>query len=148
MADIFSKTKRSDVMSRIHGAGNKDTELALANLFRIHRITGWRRQIKIKAKSGKRLFTVRPDFIFPKLKFAIFVDGCFWHGCPRHATRPKSNRVFWDKKLSRNRERDRFQSRALRRAGWMVIRIWECALHRQQGRTLSRLQRALIVAGL
>ncbi len=68
MADVFTKAKRSEVMSRIRGRGNKATELALAKLLRRHRITGWRRN---QAVFGK------PDFIFPKLKLAVFVDGCF-----------------------------------------------------------------------
>ena len=145
MADVFSKAKRSAVMARIRLRGNKDTELALAKLFRQQKITDWRRQVNLTVGrrrrkeahsfkknpvrvSSTRLLRVRPDFIFPKLKLAIFVDGCFWHGCPRHATQPKSNRVFWKKKLSQNISRDRRVNRALRRLGWQVIRIWECSL--------------------
>ncbi len=69
---------------------------------------------------------MRPDFVFPKLKLAVFVDGCFWHGCPKHATRPKNNRVFWDKKLAGNKTRDLLVTKTLKRANWRVIRIWEC----------------------
>jgi len=147
MADVFSKAKRSAVMSRIRGRDNKDTELALAKLFRRHKFTGWRRQVQIKiVKSGNQNFSVRPDFIFPKLKLAVFVDGCFGHGCPSHATKPKSNRTFWRDKLAGNKTRDRRVNRVLRSARWQVIRIWECALRRQPERTLARLQRALTAA--
>ena len=66
VADVFTKAKRSEVMSRIRGRGNKDTELALAKLFRQHKITGWRRNQKIFGK---------PDFVFPKIRLALFVDG-------------------------------------------------------------------------
>src|SRR6266850_3377574 len=97
MPDVFTKAKRSEVMSRIRGRGNKDTELALAKLFRAHSFGGWRRSQPVFGK---------PDFIFPKLKLAVFVDGCFWHGCPRHATKPKNNRAFWRRKLSSNTARD------------------------------------------
>jgi len=89
MSDIFTKTKRSEVMSRILGRGNTDTEVALAKFFRRNKITGWRRNQKIFGK---------PDFIFPKPKLAIFVDGCFWHDCPKHETKPKNNRTFWKNK--------------------------------------------------
>ena len=116
MPDVFTKAKRSDVMSRIRGSGNKDTELALIKLFRQHRITGWRRHQKVFGK---------PDFSFREKRLAVFVDGCFWHGCPRCYSRPKSNRKFWDAKIARNRERDREVTLELRRLGWRVIRIWE-----------------------
>ena len=149
MADIFTKAKRSEVMSRIRSRGNKDTEVALGKLFRRHGITGWRRQVQVvtsprpSPQRGEGV-KVRPDFIFPKLKLAVFVDGCFWHGCPRHATKPKSNRAFWNQKLKRNKERDRFQTRALRRAGWQVIRVWECALKKNPLKCVERIQRVLL----
>ena len=81
MPDVFTKTKRSEVMSRIRGRGNKDTELALAKLLRANGIKGWRRHFEIrKAESGKQKFKVRPDFVFQKSKLAVLVDGCFWRG--------------------------------------------------------------------
>jgi DNA mismatch endonuclease (patch repair protein) len=123
MADVFTKSKRSEVMSRIRGRGNKDTELALAMLMRRHRISGWRRNRPVFGK---------PDFIFPKLRLAVFVDGCFWHGCPRHATKPHHNAAFWRKKLAGNKARDRLVTRTLRRADWRVLRIWEHELTRQK----------------
>jgi DNA mismatch endonuclease (patch repair protein) len=116
MSDVFTKAKRSAVMSRIRGHGNKDTELALMKLFRQHRITGWRRNQKVFGK---------PDFIFRLQKIAVFVDGCFWHGCPRCYRKPKSNRKFWENKITRNRRRDREVGRKLRNAGWRVIRFWQ-----------------------
>ena len=85
MADIFTKAKRSDVMSRMRGSGNKDTELRLIGIFKTHGITGWRRRWPLEGKT---------DFVFPKLKLAVFVDGFFWHGCPVHATQPKQNADF------------------------------------------------------
>jgi DNA mismatch endonuclease (patch repair protein) len=129
MADVFTKSKRSEVMSRIRGRGNKATELALAKLLRRHRINGWRRNQPVFGK---------PDFVFPKLKLAIFVDGCFWHGCPRHATKPKNNRAFWRRKLSSNKARDVLVTRALRRAGWRVLRVWEHELAKKNSARLLR----------
>src|SRR5271170_6573395 len=115
MPDVFTKTKRSEVMSLIRGRGNKNTEVALAKLFRRNKITGWRRHQKIFGK---------PDFIFRQMRLALFVDGCFWHGCPKHGTKPKGNAAFWKNKFSRNIVRDRLVTRTLRKAGWRVLRIW------------------------
>lgn len=68
---------------------------------------------------------VRPDVVFAKAKVAVFVDGCFWHGCPTHATTPKSNTSYWGPKLAANEARDRRVDAALASEGWRVIRIWE-----------------------
>jgi DNA mismatch endonuclease, patch repair protein len=116
MSDVFTKEKRSEVMSRIKGKGNKDTELAMIQILRKFHISGWRRN---QAVLGK------PDFVFPKQKLALFVDGCFWHACPQHATMPKNNRPFWEKKLGGNVERDAYVTRQLRKMGWRVVRVWE-----------------------
>jgi len=137
MADVFSKAKRSEVMSRIHGRGNKNTELVLATLLRRHRISGWRRN---------QLVFGKPDFIFPAAKLAVFVDGCFWHGCPKHATNPKSNRSFWANKLGRNKARDLVVTRKLRKQRWRVVRIWEHDLRRAE-QCISRIRRALELKG-
>jgi DNA mismatch endonuclease (patch repair protein) len=135
MADVFTNSKRSEVMSRIRGRGNKDTELTLMKLLRTHSITGWRRHQPVFGK---------PDFVFPKLRVAVFVDGCFWHGCPQHGTRPKQNRKFWDTKLTRNRARDRQVTRKLRAEGWKVLRIWEHSLKIPES-VIARIHRALAI---
>ncbi len=136
MPDVFTKAKRSEVMSRIRSRGNKDTELALIRVFRAQRITGWRRH---QAVFGK------PDFVFPKLKLAVFVDGCFWHACPLHTTKPRNNAAFWRKKFAANQARDRLVTRTLRARGWRVLRIWEHELAR---RNEARLRRRLGRAGI
>jgi len=119
MPDIFTKRKRSKIMSRIRSRGNKETELRLASIFRSHRISGWRRHLQLPG---------RPDFAFPRHRLAIFVDGCFWHSCPKHGAEPVSNSGYWKPKLRRNRSRDRSVARQLRNKGWRVIRLWEHAL--------------------
>lgn len=68
---------------------------------------------------------LRPDVVFTRPKVAVFVDGCFWHSCPVHGTRPKRNADYWTPKLERNVARDRANDEALRNAGWTVLRIWE-----------------------
>jgi DNA mismatch endonuclease (patch repair protein) len=135
MSDVFTKAKRSEVMSRIRGCGNKDTELALAKLLRRHGIKGWRRNQPVFGK---------PDFVFQKIKLAIFVDGCFWHGCSKHATKPANNRAFWSRKLSSNKKRDQVVNKILRKAGWRVLRIWEHELTRKnETRLVQRIKRVL-----
>jgi DNA mismatch endonuclease, patch repair protein len=134
MADVFTKAKRSEVMSRIRSRGNRDMELALARLLRVAGICGWRRHLEIrKAETGKQKFKVRPDFVFRQVRLALFVDGCFWHGCPKHATKPANNRAFWRRKLAGNKKRDALVTRTLRRAGWRVVRIWEHELAKAEG---------------
>ena len=133
MADVFTKRKRSEVMSKIRSHGNRDTELVLASLLRKHRIAGWRRH--------KPVFG-RPDFVFPVQSVAVFVDGCFWHGCPRHYSKPKGNAKFWRTKLEQNRKRDRRVTRKLRRDGWRVIRIWEHQLRTPEA-LIRKIQSAL-----
>jgi len=116
MPDVFTKEKRSEVMSRIKGKGNKDTELVMIQILQKNHISGWRRN---QAVLGK------PDFVFPKQKIALFVDGCFWHGCPKHSNMPKNNREFWKNKLEGNIKRDKNVSRELRKTRWKVVRVWE-----------------------
>lgn len=131
MPDTFTKQKRSEMMSRIRSAGNKGTELRLVQIFRTNSITGWRRGSKLPGK---------PDFVFPKQRLAVFVDGCFWHGCPKHATWPKTRAAFWKAKIEGNRSRDRRVNRALRQRGWVVGRVWEHALRRKdEARTVRGL---------
>lgn len=147
MPDVFTKAKRSEVMSRIRSRGNKDTELRLCAVFRTQGITGWRRHVSLTLKSpatqqGPVRGRVRPDFVFRREKIAIFVDGCFWHGCPEHYRRPKGNRRFWDAKITRNIERDAVVTKALRKAGWRVLHLWEHELAKKRElRLLARLRR-------
>lgn len=131
--DIFTKAKRSAVMSRIRGHGNKGTELALMKLFRQHRITGWRRRQDVFGK---------PDFLFRRNRLALFVDGCFWHGCPRHCKIPAGNRGFWKKKFAANKARDRRVNRELRKLGWRVVRIWEHDLAKRGGACVQKIRAA------
>lgn len=140
MADVFEPAKRSAVMARILGRGNKATELRMIDLFRADGITGWRRGVALFGK---------PDFVFAKARVAVFVDGCFWHrhpGC-KFCYTPKSRMEFWSPKFERNVVRDRLVTRTLRQAGWKVVRIWECDLSpRRVTRPMNRLRKALTEA--
>ena len=119
MTDVFTKAKRSEVMSNIRGKGNKSTEIKLLQLFKENGIKGWRRHQPLPGK---------PDFVFTKERLAVFVDGCFWHGCPRCYIKPKQNAKFWRDKIGGNKKRDQRVAQQLRRDGWSVCRIWECRL--------------------
>lgn len=115
MADVWPIAKRSEVMGLIRSNGNAETELQFIKLLRKHHISGWRRRQPLLGK---------PDFVFPKERVAVFVDGCFWHGCPKCYRRPKSHQKYWDAKVARNRARDRFVSKELKKGGWSVVRFW------------------------
>lgn len=124
---------RSQLMSRVRGRGNKSTEEKLVTLLRAAGIKGWRRHLHLPGT---------PDFGFPTERLAIYVDGCFWHGCPRCYTRPATNQDFWDKKVEDNRARDQRVNGELRRRGWTLIRIWAHTL-KNEAAVIRRIQKAL-----
>jgi len=122
-------------MSRIRSRGNRGTELALIQYFRSHHISRWRRHWPLVGK---------PDFVFPRSRLVIFVDGCFWHRCPKHGTQPTTNRKYWKKKFARNKARDRLVNRTLRRLGWRIVRVWQHELKRKnESRLMRRIQQQL-----
>ena len=106
-------------MRLVKDKGNKSTELKSITFFRHNHITGWRRLHPLFGK---------PDFVFPRKRVAIFVDGCFWHGHNCRNTKPETNKEYWTQKISRNQKRDLAVSEYLRFKNWIVIRIWECQL--------------------
>lgn len=134
MADVHTRSVRSFNMSRVRSRGNRSTELNLIALFRTAGVTGWRR--------NSVLFG-RPDFVFPARRVALFVDGCFWHGCRRRCKPPPRNSDFWELKISQNRKRDRLVSKTLRDEGWTVLRIWEHDLAGNHRAVLRRIRCAL-----
>lgn len=83
----------------------------------------------------------RADIVFRFAKIAIFVDGCFWHGCPKHGTQAKSNAEFWENKIKRNRERDEETNQLLKKAGWKVIRVWE---HENPEKASAKIQKIVL----
>lgn len=87
---------------------------------------------------------IRPDVAFTRRRVAVFLDGCFWHGCPEHGRPPKTNNSYWLPKLARNVERDREQTRILTDAGWAVVRVWE---HVSLDEAVSEISAALRAAG-
>lgn len=130
--DIVAPETRSRMMANIRGKGNRSTELKMASILRQSKIWGWRRHVPIFGK---------PDFVFRGHKLAVFVDGCFWHGCPC-ATIPKQNRKFWVNKIESNKKRDRKVVRHLKNNGWHVVRFRECTLDKE-AKIITRLNRVL-----
>lgn len=117
--DIVSPEQRSRNMSRIRGSDTKP-EVALRSAL-------WRRGLRFRKKTRLR---GKPDVVFPTERVVVFVDGCFWHRCPEHQTRPAANAEFWDDKLSGNVARDRRVDEALEREAWTVVRVWEHEVER------------------
>jgi DNA mismatch endonuclease, patch repair protein len=113
MVDTFSKEKRSKIMSSIHSKNTKP-ELCL-------RKSLWAKGLRYRVQYGKE----KIDIAFPSKKIAVFVDGCFWHGCPIHSHLPKSNEEYWIPKLKKNIERDKAKNERLEAQGWKVLHFWE-----------------------
>jgi DNA mismatch endonuclease (patch repair protein) len=136
MADWLTRKQRSRNMSSIRSTGNRSTEQTFMKLLRDAHISGWRRHLPLPG---------RPDFAFPSQRVLVFVDGCFWHGCPKCYRLPDDNRDYWTAKLNTNRRRDRRVSRMLIAKGWKVLRLWEHALETNAGRhrAVRRLTTAL-----
>jgi DNA mismatch endonuclease, patch repair protein len=115
MADIFSLEKRSSVMSKIKSKGSKIEAVMRKTL----------RKNKLSFRSQHRKLPGKPDFFLPKTGLVIFVDSCFWHGCRYHGTMPKSNKLFWKKKIEGNKTRDAKVNLAYKKMGLKILRIWE-----------------------
>lgn len=133
MADVLTPEQRRLNMSRIRGSNTKP-EKALRSVlhaeglrFRIHR----------------RDIPGCPDVVFPRLKIAVFVDGCFWHGCPEHQTMPRTNSSFWKQKLRRNCERDKAVTQRLEAADWKVLRFWEHEVRQEISSVAQRVKRTV-----
>ena len=117
MPDRFSKEVRSNIMSKIRGKDTRPEILLRRAIFR----SGCRYSLKHRFKE----LNFRPDLVLVSRKTCIFIDGCFWHGCPKCYKEPKSNKKYWIPKIKRNKERDRQQNKFLKKEGWKVIRVWE-----------------------
>jgi DNA mismatch endonuclease, patch repair protein len=133
MTDVMTKKQRSHCMSKIKG---RDTKIEI--MFRKHLwslgLKGYRVKSKIYGK---------PDFIFPVEKIAVFCDGCFWHKCPKHNTKPKSNKRFWLTKMQNNVKRDKEVNKRLKNEGWTVVRFWEHDLENNLDGCTKRLSKLI-----
>ena len=135
MVDIYSKSKRSEIMSHVRNLKTL-AENKVAHLLK---------ELKVKYQRNVRSLPGEPDFLVTSAKTVVFVHGCFWHhhsNCNR-AKLPKSNRSFWKRKIEGNRKRDERIARLLRKEGWHVITVWQCAL-RNPEHVLRRLRRMVV----
>ena len=126
MADTLTRSQRSHLMSLITSRKTKP-ELALRSIFRQHGLI-----YQPKGVYG------RPDFADKRMKIAVFIDGCFWHGCPLHYRAPKSNVKYWSEKIRKNKLRDQKVNSKLASDGWQVIRTWEHQVKALQKRNRDR----------
>lgn len=117
MADTISKKARSELMAKVKGK-NTSPEMKLRSA--LHK-AGFRYSLKHSFKNGR----IKPDIVMVSRKICILIDGCFWHGCPKHYRPAKSNKKYWIPKIKRNIERDKEQNAYLKKLGWKVVRVWE-----------------------
>ena len=132
MTDDRSREQRSETMRRVR---SRDTSCEVALRSALHR-RGLRYSLR-KKLPGK------PDVVFPSAKVVVFVDGCFWHGCPDHCRRPTGNRAYWTAKIDRNMARDARIGRNLTSEGWRVIRLWEHEVRASPKRCAARVERVV-----
>lgn len=141
MVDRLSPAERSALMSKIRGTGNRSTEMVVQAALEQRGLPGWEKHAP--DVDG------RPDFLYRRLKVAIFVDGCFWHGCTTCLRTPKTRKKFWLSKIERNKYRDSVTRRGLRRQGYRVLRVWEHQAKSSEWlRSLARLLSAAVAEAL
>ncbi len=133
--DVHTKEQRSYNMSQIKWKNTKP-ELKLRKLLWNNGIRGYRLNAKLPG---------RPDIYFPKKKLAIFVDGCFWHKCPKCYVRPKTRKKFWDEKIKSNIVRDRKNNLKFKRMGIVVIRLWQHEINQSHSSCINKVLRCTIV---
>jgi DNA mismatch endonuclease Vsr len=132
--DHVSTEVRSRIMASVRSKGNSTTELPLGRLLWAAGLRGYRKHWPVAGK---------PDFAWPGRKLAIFVDGCFWHGCTTCKYLPRTNVDFWKNKIDANKARDRKVRATLRREGWAVLRFWEHDVKRTPDKIVGRVSAAL-----
>lgn len=132
--DNLDQKTRSRTMAAVKSHGNSSTEKRLRSILRSARIRGWSGQEKSLPGT--------PDFVFSRSRLTVFVDGCFWHGCPRCYRKPQTSIAYWQRKRQRNIARDRRVSAELRKLGWSVLRVREHSL-REPTRVANRIRRKL-----
>jgi len=131
MVDPLSQEQRSAHMAKVRSKGNKSTEVKVEGVLIEKGITGWTKHPAFRTSS--------PDFYFEDHKLAVFIDGCFWHACPKcKRNTPSTRSEFWKEKIDANRRRDNRNRRKMRMVGYHVMRIWEHEL--KTDKWISRLQ--------
>jgi DNA mismatch endonuclease, patch repair protein len=130
MPDKISVQERSRVMRSVKG---KDTNLEIKV-----RSMLWRKGLRFRKNVAELMG--KPDIVFPGKRLVVFLDSCFWHGCPQHLRRPSSNQEYWQKKIARNIQRDKDVTKYYLENGWTVLRIWEHELKQSFVSCLERIE--------
>jgi len=136
------KAANPGVRKSMQGNKSRDTKPELALRRAVHAL-GLRYRVATRPLPGVRRTA---DLVFTRAKVAVFLDGCFWHGCPTHHTKAATNAAFWAEKVEKNRARDLETNRLLSEAGWTVIRIWEHEDPREAAQNIARVVRSIISA--
>ena len=126
-------------MAAVKGTGSKSTEWRLRAALMRAGLSGWK--MNVRDVLGK------PDFLFREHKVLVFVDGCFWHGCPKHYRRPSTSQTYWDAKVARNMARDKRNRAQLKREGWRVLRFWEHEVKLSPAACAAKIKAALVLSG-
>ncbi|MGO9240703.1 MAG: very short patch repair endonuclease [Bryobacteraceae bacterium] len=134
--DWLAPDQRSRNMAAIRSHGNRSTEKAIR--FRMIRAGVCGFKLCASNLPGK------PDFVFENARLVVFLDGCYWHGCPSCYRAPTSNTGYWSQKFARNKARDRKVGQLLRAEGWRVVRFWEHEIERNPARVVGRIKRPAI----
>lgn len=134
MVDTFSKEIRSKIMSKVQRNSEPEQVLRKA-LFRL----GYRYSLKYRFKE----LNFKPDVVMVSRKTCVFIDGCFWHRCPKCYRPPKSNKSYWTSKIERNVERDSEQNRYLKKNGWKAIRVWEHDVRKNLDKSIKKIKRVV-----
>lgn len=127
MADIFTKEKRSGIMSKVR---NKDSKIEVEFRKKL-----WEAGFRYRKNSTK--YFGKPDLVLKKYKTVIFIDSCFWHGCEEHGSAPQTNKKFWKTKIERNIQRDKDVIEYYSEMGWQIIRIWEHDLGKNRDEVIN-----------
>jgi DNA mismatch endonuclease, patch repair protein len=129
MPDQFSPDERSEIMRRVK---SKDTSLERKVRSALHK-RGLRYRLYYDLPG-------KPDIVFVRARVVVFIDSCFWHGCPKHLRMPQSNREYWEKKIGGNIARDNQNNEQYEQSGWFLIRIWEHELKEDFAGSISRIE--------
>ena len=133
MADIFSKKKRSEIMSKIRSKDSK-IEIEFRNALWKE---GFRYRKNVNGYFGK------PDLVLKKYKTVIFIDSCFWHGCKKHCKMPETNKKFWENKIERNKQRDKEIKKYYKKIGWKIFRVWEHDINKNLDKIIIKIVKFL-----
>ena len=133
MADTVSKIKRREIMQSVR---SKDSKIEIA-FRKVLWQAGYRYRKNVNDYFGK------PDIVLKKYRTVIFIDSCFWHGCPKHLRVPKSNVDYWSNKIKKNKQRDEAINREYKNSGWQVVRIWEHDIKTSLEETMRKLAQIL-----